>query len=312
MQLFLYYHFIWKNVHNFLFLQCLNIMSLCFVMGGINETDLKKDCSCFDNLSEMLGHGFLGQSFIFDGFLLNICIKGSACFKVDYNECLVQSKELFVVLPKHIFSVVDVSPDFEVRTLFVSLDFVLGMPVIPDFELLKDVSTSPCLSMDNGKEKELMSLYSMIERYRGDEKKYYRQIRTTLALAFMLVAASLHENVERKRKNTGLRAEMLTQSFFDLLLQYRAAERSVSFYADKLCVTPKYLSMTVKQVTKYPVQNWINEVTVIEAKRYIRTTELTIQQISMQLHFPTASSFVRFFRIHAGMTPLEYRRQGME
>ena len=67
--------------------------------------------------------------------------------------------------------------------------------------------------------------------------------------------------------------------------------------------------MTIKSVTGYSIQKWINEVIIIEAKRYIKTTTYTIQQISEELNFHTSSSFVRFFTQHTGYTPLEYRKR---
>lgn len=67
--------------------------------------------------------------------------------------------------------------------------------------------------------------------------------------------------------------------------------------------------MTIKSVTGYSIQKWINEVIIIEAKRYIKTTTYTIQQISEELNFHTSSSFVRLFKQHTGYTPLEYRKR---
>lgn len=55
--------------------------------------------------------------------------------------------------------------------------------------------------------------------------------------------------------------------------------------------------------------SWVYDVVVLAAKRYLKTTSLTIQQVSEALNFSTPSSFVRFFRQHTGYTPLEYRHQ---
>lgn len=93
------------------------------------------------------------------------------------------------------------------------------------------------------------------------------------------------------------------------MLQNYESQRRVSFYADKLCVTPKNLAKVVKGVTGHSVQEWINEVVVIEAKRCLKTSDMSVFQISERLHFMTPSSFVRFFRQHTGFTPLEYRKK---
>ena len=126
--------------------------------------------------------------------------------------------------------------------------------------------------------------------------------------SLVLLTASKFEQANLKCDRLFSRQEILTQHFFDLLSQFFLEKRKVSFYADRLFVTPKYLSTTVKTVTGFPIQNWINEIITTEAKRYMKTTDYTIQQIAEQLNFPTATSFSRFFKRYTGYKPLEYRK----
>ena len=107
------------------------------------------------------------------------------------------------------------------------------------------------------------------------------------------------------------RQEQLTQDFFTLLLEHHERQHGVAFYADRLCISAKYLSSVVKSVTGYAPHTWINEAVVMQAKRKIRTTDRSIQQIAESLHFATSTSFVRFFRQHTGCTPLDYRKNGV-
>ena len=125
----------------------------------------------------------------------------------------------------------------------------------------------------------------------------------------ILMSASLFGNVPPDTEHTFSRQETLVRKFFDLLIDSYETKRNVSYYADKLCISPKYLTTVVKSVSNRPVQSWINEVILVSAKRYIMTTELTINQIADRLHFHTTSSFVRFFRVHTGLSPLEYRKR---
>lgn len=85
-------------------------------------------------------------------------------------------------------------------------------------------------------------------------------------------------------------------------------ERGTAFYAEKLCVTSKYLCTAVKSATGHTLQEWTNEITINEAKRYLRTTDNSIKTISDMLNFSTPASFIRFFRKNAGETPLSYRK----
>lgn len=84
-------------------------------------------------------------------------------------------------------------------------------------------------------------------------------------------------------------------------------ERSVGFYADRICVTPKYLSSVVRQVSGRGPMQWINECVIVEAKNLLRFSDMTIQEISRELNFPTQSYFGRFFKKHTGMSPKGYK-----
>lgn len=265
----------------------------------------------FKELTEVLGRDFLGQSFISDGFIFSLCTRGTMRIRLNYSEYEVPVKGLCVVPPKHIFSALEFSPDFEGKVLFVSIDFVHHIPMTPDFDWLKNVSALPCVVLGDDMLNDLVELYAMIERYNG-RAGMSEKVRNSLVLSLLLIVASAFENSTQIDDCPCSRAESITRRFFDLLLQYFERERTVAFYADRLCVTPKYLSVAVKSITHYSVQMWINEVVLFEAKRALRATDLTVQQISEKLHFPNSSSFVRFFRTHVGVSPLRYRRMKEE
>ena len=107
------------------------------------------------------------------------------------------------------------------------------------------------------------------------------------------------------------RNEQLTDDFFVLLSRHYRRERSVKFYASRMNRTPKYLSGAVKRITGRSISDWIDEVVVIEIKRQLKTTDRTVLQISEELNFSSPSVFVQYFRHHTGMTPRQYRKEGL-
>lgn len=195
----------------------------------------------------------------------------------------------------------------EIRTILVSSDFMCHLPITPDFDLLKRIAIQPCVKLDEGKLEDLLQIHSLINKYNSDDQ-LAGQIQDALIHSMILMTASLYGRQPLSPDRTFSRQETFVRKFFDLLMDSCETERSVSYYAEKLCVSPKYLSAVVKSVSNHPVQNWINEAVLISAKRHIMTTDLAIYQIADKLHFQTASSFVRFFRIHEGCSPLEYKR----
>jgi AraC-like DNA-binding protein len=82
-------------------------------------------------------------------------------------------------------------------------------------------------------------------------------------------------------------------------------ERSIGFYADKLCLTPKYL--TIKEMSGKLAGEWIDDYVMLEAKVLLKSTNMTVQQISERLNFTTQSHFGTYFKRLAGVSPKEYR-----
>lgn len=95
--------------------------------------------------------------------------------------------------------------------------------------------------------------------------------------------------------------------FFRLLVNNFKKHRAVSFYADKLCFTPKYLSSVVKKVTGYTIQEWINELVINHTKNLLKMTDKTVLEISEEMNFSNPSFFGRFFKQYTGLTPLQFR-----
>ncbi len=107
------------------------------------------------------------------------------------------------------------------------------------------------------------------------------------------------------------RKETITKDFLKLVKEHGAKQRTLGFYAQKLCVTPKYLSSSVTKTTKKTTRNWMDETTMSKARFYLKSTSSTMAQIAELLNFPSSTDFVRFFRQHEGTTPLKYRHKSL-
>ena len=93
----------------------------------------------------------------------------------------------------------------------------------------------------------------------------------------------------------------------ELVKQYHTRYRGVKFYADKLCLTPNYLSGVVKDYTGKTATEWVNEFVILEAKILLTDSELSIQEIAYQLHFTDQSAFGKYFKQLVGISPKLYR-----
>ena len=109
------------------------------------------------------------------------------------------------------------------------------------------------------------------------------------------------------RSGNTIRQEELLEKFIHLVFQHSSTRRDVQFYADQLCITTRYLSSILQDLTGHTPKDLIDSRCIQEIKMLLRTTNLTMQEIALRLNFPDQSFFSRYFKKNTGMTPAEYR-----
>lgn len=256
---------------------------------------------------------FKGQSFeepfFFSGFIFTVCLKGEATFKLNHREYTLQPNSILFYTPGQIFTLVERTNDLALESLFLSADYIIKLPLPKDFELLKRMSTDPVRMISEEVVRDVVELGALVTKSHREENNPFHEKRTEALIYALLMEIVSHFSVSMPPTMFNKsRQEALVDDFFRLLFESFRKERQVTFYADKLCLTPKYLSMTIKEVTGHPASRWINEMVILEAKRLLKATRLTALQISEELNFPNPSFFGRFFKQHTDMTPLQFKK----
>ena len=104
------------------------------------------------------------------------------------------------------------------------------------------------------------------------------------------------------------RAEVIFNKFMDSVQENFKTERRVSWYARELNITAKYLSEVVKLISKRTPREWIDYYVVLEIRVLLRSSDLSVKEISNELHFANQSFMGKYFREHVGISPLKFRR----
>lgn len=97
--------------------------------------------------------------------------------------------------------------------------------------------------------------------------------------------------------------------FMHLLSLHYREHHSIRYYASEMSLTPKYLSLIIKEFSGKLATQWIDEYVILEAKNLIKYSEMSIQEIAYTLHFSNQSFFGKYFKKHTGFSPKEYREQ---
>ena len=114
--------------------------------------------------------------------------------------------------------------------------------------------------------------------------------------------------VEKTDNKTRKRADALFAQFIRLLEENFRTERRVSWYAEQLGITAKYLSEMVKQVSKRTPNDWIDSYVMLEMRVMLKNTTKSIKEIAKSVNFPNQSFIGKYFKEHMGMSPSEYRK----
>jgi len=220
--------------------------------------------------------------------------------------------DLIIYTPGMMVSVIDISDDYRGICLVADKDFVFESPTMRDAiraAYLPAVELrEPRLTLAEEDNLHLMELMRIIRRYLLSTDHPFRSecLRTTYGL-FLLELNAIQERTICNRRFPK-RIEELFFDFLRLVPIHFAEHHDVAFYSSGLCITPRYLSQIVRDISGRTVVDHINQMLLMEASYLLQQTSLPIADIAVRLHFSETASFTRFFTRMKGITPSEYRK----
>lgn len=196
-----------------------------------------------------------------------------------------------------------VSPNFEAAFMVFSKRmrdslFMLINDVYPATETHR-VLTIP--ELETGRYEELYRQLHELQTNGGQWA--YRAVLHLLASFFFSNAAKVYAQTPTRRSS----AEKLVDMYLNAVQERFRTDRRIESYAAELGVTAKHISRCVKRVTGYTASEWIERYLILEAKVLLKSTNMTVQQISYELGFSSQSFFGKYFKSAVGVSPREYR-----
>ncbi len=248
------------------------------------------------------------------GFGANIlCLSGEAEFLVNMSEHSVRSGTGVFILPHSMVNIRRISSDFRVKFFLFSEELFRDVTFRMAPELFRYIVGHPFF--DHG-ERSLPSIehwMQMAEYTYNDRENIHRLTITRNRLQNVFL--EIHDKFRRGWGTEGLnpvssRRSELFHRFMDLVRNNCCRQREVTFYADKLCITSRYLAAVCRSVVGRSAKEMIDHVLLLEIKMRLRSTDLSVQEIAYELHFPDQSYLGRFFKRHTGQSPTDYRSAG--
>ena len=218
-----------------------------------------------------------------------LCLAGSCCLKYNGEERELQAGDLMIVRKGKLVEHIRPADDFRVKVIYVTSEFIVLSTPLSNYGMKGQLALfrNPIMKLDAGQRELCCQDFEMVEARLAQTDHHFRRD--------LLIAS----------------VQMLIIDFFDFhnMLEngtYRE-HREVNWYADKLCVTPKYLSEVSRKISGYAANYWINRYTVLDISRLLRDKSLNFVRISDLFGFSSPAYFSRYVQQHLGVSPTEYR-----
>lgn len=241
---------------------------------------------------------------------LIVCEKGYFCFDVDKKKFTAWAGETVFLSEGNNFSIGELSDDLRVSILFYHIDpirEILGSSIVAMY-LYTTLTPEPCYVWTSGEESDLARYIALLGRHRKSAQNPFDNHECKLlllALTYRLCSIYSRRIIEEKNV-AGHKIDTFIK-LIRLIEKYYMQERGVAFYADKLCLSPKYLSALSKSVCGYTVQELVFRAIIRKSIFWLKNTNKSVQEISDDLNFPNASFFGTFFKKQTGLAPSYYR-----
>lgn len=244
--------------------------------------------------------------------LVALCTNGQAHYTVDTQEQIVNKNDVIIITDRHVVDNCTVSDDLEGMCMMISVKFFYEVVrnVSEVSSLLLFAKNHPVVTLGEHEAEMFKSYFYLMKNKAADTGNHFRRdVVRTLMLAMVYDLGNVIYRDQQFNTQRRTRADAIFTKFIQMVEENFKHERRIGWYANQLCITPKYLSETVKQVSKRTPNEWIDNYVTLEVRVLLKNSTKTIKEIATELCFPNQSFLGKFFKKHVGMSPSAYRRK---
>ena len=249
----------------------------------------------------------IGQPYRLQEGRIAIITNGRARVLINLIEYIFRPNYISLIAPGSIIQIIETSQDFDAHMMAIEHNFLLVSGKEEFFahflqrkkNLLLPLTTTEQVQIENF----ITVMWDVLQ-----EPVFRKEVIQHLLAGLLYNIEYIAKNKGQSESSPLTHQNDIFQRFISLVNTYSKTERNVSFYADKLCLTPRYLNTVIRQASQQTVMDWINQSIILEAKVLLKHSNRLVYQISDELNFPNPSFFSKFFKRMTGMTPQEYQK----
>ena len=244
-----------------------------------------------------------------DYYIFGLLTKGTACGIIDFKELHLKEGDVFFVQPGQVHRFVS-SENVEGWLMMADCKFVGSKEkyIFDNFSL-----SASSFTIDERRKEELRQIARLLEHRLNDENgQNVDAVAPHLSEAFIAVVAEAAQEQNSPRTTLSARQVGIVLSFRKMLSEHLSTHRQPSYYASLLNISTAYLNEVVKKVTGMNTALYIKAEVVLQAKRLLVHTHLSVKQIADKLGFDDYAYFSRLFMQATGISPTEFRHQNLD
>lgn len=239
------------------------------------------------------------------------CSGGTCRYRFNGTDFELRAGDLSIVRKRRMIERVEASEDFRARIIYAKPGFVELCTPQSNYGMKGQLALflNPVMHLSPGQQELCRRDFETLESRIGNTgHRFYRETLINAMQAAILDFFDFHARIYGESDISTQHASIMNR-FLRMLEQgaYRE-QREVSYYADCLCVTPKYLSEVSKKVSGCTANYWINRYTILDIARLLRDKSLSFVQISDMFGFSSPAYFSRYVQQNLGLNPTEYRK----
>lgn len=242
---------------------------------------------------------------------LALCTSGHAQYTVDTKMHEVSAGDVIIISEEQVVADYKLSDDCKGIALIMSYNFfqniVSGIHELSPLFLF--ARTHPVFHLDDNQTKALENDIEHIKEKIADVgHRFRRELVVTMLKALIIDMSNIIYQFQQVGDEMQTRAEVIFRDFIQAVEKNYRTERRVSWYAQQLCITSKYLSETVRTVSRRTPSDWIDSYVTRELRVMLRNSTMSIKQIADELNFANQSFLGKYFKEHVGMSPSKFRK----
>lgn len=287
-----------------------DFISIRQIARNVNNDNLNEEILAFDT-----GFSIENEEAFplrINALVIALCLSGTGKIGIDLREYKLKKNSLIVIQPKNYIFLSQYSPDFRCAVVACSKRVVDDVfPRLTDIlPILIHHRTEPVTQLSDSEADDIFSFYSFLRsKLKGPRTTFLKQKVLCMLQAALYEMMDIHQKNSERIDNQRSRKEEIMAKFILAVSEEFRTQRQVAYYARKLYITPKHLSAVVKEISGRTAGDWIENYVVMEAKVLLKTTDKTIQEITLMLNFANQSFFGKYFKHHTGLSPTAYRKK---